>query len=59
MNATTQRAHEIELAEEIVQLGAALHDCEAAIRDAHEARRRVIRLLAILGQRPGPDFVAA
>lgn len=59
MYATARRATEIDLAEEIVQLGATLNELEAAVRDAQESRRRVVRLLAILGQRPGPDFVAA
>lgn len=59
MRATTQRKTEIELAEQVVELGAALNDCERAIRDAHTARQRVIDLLCLLGGRPGPDFVGS
>lgn len=58
MQATRQRKTEIELAEQVVELGAALNDCERAIRDAHTARQRVIDLLCRLGRRPGPDFVS-
>lgn len=58
MNATRQRATEIEFAEKMVQLGACHHDLEAALRDAEQARRDLIRLLAILGGKPGPDFVS-
>lgn len=59
MFTTRQRKTEIELAEQVIELGAALNDCERAIRDARTARQRVIDLLVLLGGRPGPDFVGS